>query len=408
MPDYTARKQMVDFIVIRIAFRFARSLRANGFARFTTIVSVLSVALGSLALIIAISVLRGYEEKIEETAMRFTSHIEAKPIYGNAIGRASKSCALLRQLDGVASVDMVLNREALARTRQGIDGILISGVTRSRAQCFIQPMIIRGSGVSTQGAVIGESLAHTLGVDVADTMVVYAADAEQQQPILFTCRIEGIVRSGMEVYDNSIVVLPIELVQQKLRLPEDVASSILITCTDISNVRSVAMRVKNSLGARASVFTYLDTFQAIVAWIELQKKPIPIVLGLISIVAVFTVISTLLIAVVEKTRSIAILMTIGLTPWRIMLIFLTRSITIGVFGAVIGSGIALAFVWIQSTWHVIRLNGAIYYVSELPVSFSPAPFILVPAISIGLCVLVAIVPMLMALKISPSKALRWA
>ncbi|MBL0323446.1 MAG: hypothetical protein IPP80_13955 [Ignavibacteria bacterium] len=97
----------------------------------------------------------------------------------------------------------------------------------------------------------------------------------------------------------------------------------------------------------------------------MQKEPIPIVLGLISIVAVFTVISTLLIAVVEKTRSIAILMTIGMTPVRIMMIFLVRSITIGAMGSALGALVALAFVWIQSTWHLIRLDGAIYLVSEL-------------------------------------------
>ncbi|MCX6139542.1 MAG: FtsX-like permease family protein [Candidatus Kapabacteria bacterium] len=395
-------------LILLLAKRFARSLRADGFARFTTIVSILSVALGSVALIIAISVLHGYEEKIEETAMRFTSHIEAKPIVGDIVGRATGAMSVLRRIEGVRNVDMVLNREALARTRAGVDGIVLSGVTSMRASQFISPMVIQGSGVTTSGAVIGESLAKTLKVDIDDTLVVYAANANASQPILFTTRVGGILRSGMATYDNSVVVLPIETVRQKLRLDDDVASSILVTCTDITQVRGIASRVRDVLGPRAFVQTYLDTFQAIAAWIDLQKKPIPIVLGLISIVAVFTVISTLLIAVVEKTRSIAILMAIGMTPWRIMLIFLIRSVTIGALGSSIGAGMALAFLWIQSTWHVIRLDGAIYYVSELPVSFSVAPFIIVPAISIGLCVIVAIVPMVLASRISPSRALRFS
>ncbi|MBL0323425.1 MAG: hypothetical protein IPP80_13840 [Ignavibacteria bacterium] len=129
----------------------------------------------------------------------------------------------------------------------------------------------------------------------------------------------------------------------------------------------------------AYVLTYLDTFQAISAWIELQKEPIPIVLGLISIVAVFTVISTLLIAVVEKTRSIAILVTIGMTRCGSRDDLLcAQHHQPSAMGSALGALVALAFVWIQSTWHLIRLDGAIYYVSELPVSFSPAPFIIVP------------------------------
>ncbi|MBC8125034.1 MAG: ABC transporter permease [Candidatus Kapabacteria bacterium] len=392
-------------LVFVIAHRFARSLRADGFARFTTIVSVMSVALGCVALIIAISVLTGYEEKIEETAMRFTSHIEAKPMFGDVITNASATRNSLTDIDGVASVDFVLNREALARTRAGVDGIILSGVSKYRSAEFINPMIIRGDSVSPRGVVVGELLAKTLGVDVGDTMVVYAANADATQPILFTALVGGILRSGMASFDNTVVVSPIETVGAQLRLPTDVASSILVTCTNVANTRRVSSRVRDVLGPRVFVQTYLDTFQAITAWIDLQKKPIPIVLGLISIVAVFTVISTLLIAVVEKTKSIAILLTIGMTPLRIMLIFLIRSITIGSIGACIGSAIAFAFVWTQATYHLIRLDGAIYYVSELPVSFSPAPFIIVPAISIGLCVIVAIVPMVLASRISPAKAI---
>ena len=392
-------------LILVIAHRFARSIRANGFARFTTIVSVMSVALGCVALIIAISVLTGYEEKIEETAMRFTSHIEAKPMFGDVVTNAASTTQLLQKIDGIASVDIVLNREALARTRSGVDGIILSGVTQYRSAAFINPMIIRGGSVSPNGVVVGELLAKTLGVDVGDTMVVYAANADATQPILFSARVGGILRSGMASFDNSVVVMPIEAVGTHLRLPQDVASSLLITCADVANTRRIGSRVRDVLGPRVFVQTYLDTFQAITAWIDLQKKPIPLVLGLISIVGVFTVISTLLIAVVEKTKSVAILMTIGMTPWRIMLIFLLRSISIGVVGAALGSAIAFAFVWMQDTFHLIRLDGAIYYVSELPVSFSPAPFIIVPAISIGLCVLVAIAPMVLASRVSPARAM---
>ena len=224
-------------LILVIAHRFARSLRANGFARFTTIVSVMSVALGCVALIIAISVLTGYEEKIEETAMRFTSHIEAKPMFGDVVTNAASTTQLLQKIDGIASVDIVLNREALARTRSGVDGIILSGVTQYRSAAFINPMIIRGGSVSPNGVVVGELLAKTLGVDVGDTMVVYAANADATQPILFSARVGGILRSGMASFDNSVVVMPIEAVGTHLRLPQDVASSLLITCADVANTR---------------------------------------------------------------------------------------------------------------------------------------------------------------------------
>lgn len=390
-----------------IARRFARSLRANGFARFATAVSIGSVALGSIALILAISILTGYEEMIERTAMQFVAHVEARPIGGDVFRDADRVVAGMRGLDGVADADVVLTREALIRTKHGVDGVALTGVSVERGREKIDPLIVHGTGVSDSGLVLGERLASALRVGVGDTVVIYAANADHTAPIIAALRVHGVFRSGMERYDRSLAVLPIDQARRVLRLPNDVASSVLVTCRSTDLVEGVAERVRTAIGPRGYVTTYVDSFQAMVAWIEIQKRPIPIVLGLISLVAVFSVISTLLIAVVEKTRSVAILMTLGMTPWGVMRVVLLRSLSIGAIGAALGAGIAFGALLAQRTWNIVQLDGAIYYVRHLPVSLDPAPFIVIPAVSITLCVLVSTVPMIIAARVRPARALRF-
>ncbi len=394
-------------LVLEIASRFSRSLRSNGFARFATAVSVGSVAVGTIALILAISILNGYEEAIERTALRFIAHVEARPLTGESYASASALINVVSGIGGVASVDASLSREALLRTRHGVDGVVLTGIGKDRARQHIDPLIVRGSGVGANGVVIGERLADMLRANVGDTVVLYASDEERTRPIIGTAHVRGILRSGMERYDNALVVMPIEDLRTFLRLSTDAASNLLITCRSTDQAEAVAARVRSTVGPTSYVTTFRDTFQAMVSWIEIQKRPIPIVLGLISLVAVFSVISTLLIAVVEKTRSMAILITLGMTPQRIMGIVLARAVSIGVLGSIIGTAVAYAALWAQRTWQIVRLDGAIYYVRDVPVSLAPEPFVLIPAISISLCILVSIVPMVIASRVRPARALRF-
>jgi len=397
-----------------ISRRFSRSLRNDGFARFTTIVSIGSVALGCIALILAMSVLRGYEDAIENAALRFTSHIEVRSRFGTQFTNAPGLQRQLAVIPGVAEIDVLLVREGLGRTRSGIDGVLLQGMTSRRATEQIQPLLISGT-LPTHDAqqprvVVGADLARKLALDVGDTLVVFTTDnvqASQPTPRIIGTRVSGIVRSGMQQYDETAVFLTIDDLRAALHLPADAATAIGVRCTDVRAVDAVAEVIGRTISERGIALTFRQRHYAMYSWIEMQKQPIPIVLGLISIVAIFTVIASLLIAVVEKTRSVAILMSLGMRASHIAQIFILHGLRIGVYGCVLGCSIAALAILAQRTFHLITLNGAIYYVSELPVAFTAEPFILVTATSLTLCLLAALVPTLLALRVSPVRVLRF-
>ncbi len=391
-----------------IARRWSRALRSNGFARFTTIVSVGSIALGTIALILSISILSGYEEKIEHVGLLFVSHVEIKPLLSETFIGSAALMYNIRSIEGVQSVDRIVQREALVRGKGSVDGAMIAGVTNDRFNSVLRPLLVQGTTPTELGAVIGEGLANSIRCTVGDTVIVYSSKSGKAQPTLFRIPVTGVIRSGMARYDNTVMAMPLTLLCEKLHADTSAASSLLVTCTTPNAIPSVATALRSAMGAGAYVSTYLETFQSMVAWIELQKKPIPIVLGLICTVAVFTVVSSMLIAIVEKTRSIAVLMALGMQPWRIMRIVLLRSLSIVTIGSAIGCAASAAVIAAQRTWHLITLDGAIYYVRELPMSFEVLPFLVIPAFALTLGVCVTIIPMVIAAKISLSRALRFA
>ncbi|MFH1049963.1 MAG: FtsX-like permease family protein [bacterium] len=153
--------------------------------------------------------------------------------------------------------------------------------------------------------------------------------------------------------------------------------------------------------------TVFDLHSAIFAWIEMQKAPIPLVLGLISIVAVLNIITILLITVVEKTHSIGILKALGMSRRNIIKIFIIQGLSIGIIGTIIGCSIGLLFGLIQQNYGIISLEGEIYFLDKLPVEFEVWHFAVVCTTAIVLSFLATLIPSFIASSIKPIRAIRF-
>jgi lipoprotein-releasing system permease protein len=285
---------------------------------------------------------------------------------------------------------------------------MLVGMSPERINRLMVPLIVRGeSGVHMNEVMIGSGLAKRLSIAPGDTLIVYSSDELRETPRVFQCRVGAVIQCGMTSYDESVVVFDRRMLAQWLRIDTSSASSILVTSTNREGVAAQQRTLQQALGPDVLILTYEDSFATVSSWIELQREPIPIILGLISLVAGLTMISTLLIAVVEKSRSIAILITLGLSPMRAGLIFVTRAVAMSVTGSLIGLALAITALVIQKEWQIITLDGALYYVSVLPVSFPIMPMVIVPLASIVLAGLVGVVPMIVAMRVRPAQILRF-
>ena len=397
-----------------IARRFSQSLRRDGFARFTSFVSYASVALGCFAIVVAMSILNGYERAIYTAMTRFASPIEVRSLLRTTLPNATVVASGISRIEGVSRTSVMVTREALGRTRNGVEGLLLIGTTGAQALRDVTPMLVDGTIPSFRqqtmpDAVIGSDAARRLGLNLGDTLVIYTGDASLSAPTVLAVAISGIARSGMQQYDETAVFLDVDALRSRLRLADGEGSYVAVYPEPDADVTDVARRIRSTFTQTPGLYaqTYHDRFSAIESWIALQKEPIPIILGLISLVAIATVVATLLISVVEKTHQIAVLRTMGMTSGGIARIFLWRGLQVGFVGWLTGSALALLCCLVQDTWHVIALDGNLYYVSSLPVSITATPYVVVAVTSLVTSLVATLAPIVIASGIHPARTLQF-
>lgn len=399
-----------------LARGLSRSGKQERFINFARGASLVSVIIGTLALIISLSILSGFEKSLLENAVKFTSHISVftmsgKPIdnYPPLINHLKKT---IPELTGIAPL---IEKEGLLSDGKKVEGIIVRGINLENDITGIRKQIIEGnsyfSKTDSRELIIGKRLKDKFRLQIGDEVIIYSVyetlDFEMPDAIIGKFKIIGIYETGMAKYDDVLIYAPYDAVTNFFRMNPNSASAIEITIKDIKQIEQIAMRINENLEFPYMCRTVFELHRSIFAWIELQKEPIPIVLGLISIVAILNIFTTLLIIVVEKTHSIGILRSLGLKTSNILSIFILQGLTLAFLGSIIGCILAYLFYIIQSNFKIIRLQGDVYFLDFLPVNFEPIHYIIVIIISLTFALLATIIPSIIATKVSPIKAIRF-
>ena len=379
-------------------------------------VALLSVMLGSLALLVSLSVLSGFDKALHEKAIRFTSHIklfaynrEPLPDYKNTIEN------MKFKFPEIKAVAPVIEREGLIRSKSYIEGIVIRGIKTELDITHQRDNIIAGkfdfSNVNAKEIILGKRLADKLSINVGDSIIIYAMREKElgsmKYPDISRFKVRGIYETGMAKYDDMIIYIPFGRAASIFRVPEGATLAYDIMLKDVSMVKPILKALEQELGFPYYGLTVFDIHGSMFAWIELQKEPIPIVLGLISIVAVFNILTILLVTVVEKTKTIGILRTLGLRNRDIISLFILQGTKIGLYGTLIGSAIALLFCILQSQFHLIHLPGEIYFVDSLPVDINLLHYLIVIGTAVLLSFFATLIPSFIAVRVNTIAALRF-
>jgi len=176
---------------------------------------------------------------------------------------------------------------------------------------------------------------------------------------------------------------------------------------DISRIDSLTKYLAKKLRYPHAVKSIYQSHRNIFTWIELQKKPIPIVLGLIIIVAVFNIIGTLLMVVLEKTNSIGVLKSLGAKGKQIVGIFIIQGFILAVMGIILGNALATILIQIQLKFDVISLPSSVYFMSNVPILMRLDTYLIVSVLTFFLCIFASIIPSFIASRIRPIESLRF-
>jgi lipoprotein-releasing system permease protein len=211
----------------------------------------------------------------------------------------------------------------------------------------------------------------------------------------------------MAQYDDIICFIGFADAQKITNLQNNQITNFEIMLNDVTLSPKISKQLETYLGYPYFTSTVYEMHRSIFSWIELQKEPIPIILGLIIIIAAFNIVTTLLILVIEKVRSIAVLRALGINRSDIVKIFVKLGISLGLWGSLIGTSITLVFSILQKNFELIRLNGDIYFLDVLPVEIIPMHYVIVIAVSFLLSFIATLIPAIIASRLNPLQAFRF-
>jgi len=259
------------------------------------------------------------------------------------------------------------------------------------------------------GVILGNELARSMGVITGDIVDVISPRGFLTPighiPSVRRFIVAGLFEVGMAEYDGTLAFILLAEAQKLMRMPHEI-SGLEIRCRDLYQAAKIGAELGRTLGNKYTVKDWMEMNKSLFSALKLEKAAMFIILALIIFVAAFNIASSLTMMVMEKTRDIAILKTIGASDQSIRKIFIFKGMIIGTMGVCLGLFLGLTLCFAQESWQLIRLPEA-YYITTLPVQIEPVSVGLIAITALGICFLATIYPAQRASKRNPVEALRY-
>jgi lipoprotein-releasing system permease protein len=402
---------------LHIALRYLLARRRQAFISLISLISTLGVAVGVTALIIALALMTGLQNELRSRILGSQAHIYLWKAGGIDDYRAE--VAKVRAVPGVTGAAPAIFGKAIARTQAGDAFITFKGIDPA-----LEPEVTdlgqamrRGAltalgqegGDAPPGIVIGEDLANQLSAYVGDDLSLITPQGTLSPmgliPRARRFRVVGIFRLGLYEYDAAMGVM--SLAAAASLAGTDQPHLIELKVEDVYDAPRMADRLPQLLGERYDAEDWADRNQSLFSALWLEKMAISITIGLIVMVAALNIIASLILLVMEKSRDIAILKTMGASSRSIMAIFMTQGLVIGLIGTSAGAVLGWGVSAVMDRYKLIRVPTDVYQISHVPFTIVPWDLTVVVVTAVVICFLATIYPARQAARLDPVQALRF-
>jgi len=388
-----------------ISWRYLVTKRKEKFISLISVISILGVAIGVMALIVVIAVMSGFDKDLRDKIVGNYSHITIsgyKAIDMSEFEKIKKQIVVIPHVQGISPYiqGQVLIKESERMFAVGLKGINPSteqGVTK------IKQYLIKGDidKLSLNDVIVGKELALYLGLMPGSRLRIYSSPAGERD-----LKVAGIFNSGMYDYDLNLIFTDLATARQLLGFDEEV-TAIAVRLDNIYLADKVRQEMNKVLGFNYSIKTWIEQNQNFFAALKLEKLVMFIILTLIVLVASFNIISTLIVMVVEKTKDIGVLKALGMSARGIRKIFTCEGLIIGMLGTFLGVISGLVTCGLLKKYQFIKLPQDIYYIDRLPVSIDWPDITLIILSAMFITLISTIYPAAKAARLEPVEALRY-
>lgn len=405
-----------------IATRYLKSKRKTGFISLITYISILGVMIGVAALIVVLSIMNGFESEVRQRIIGFGAHIELRKFHSQGVEDYQGLVDRIKHIEHIVGISPYINEKALIISRSKKSGLAIKGVDPATVSAVsdIEKDIIYGKfelgtvpseeGKAYPGIVVGRYLADRLNVDLGDKVSILSptgiSPLMSRIPAMRTFEITGFFETGIFEFDDNFAYVSIREAQRLFDMKQSV-TGLEIKLDDLDQAELVANIIDQTLGYPYATVTWFEMNKNLFSWMQIEKWGAFIILSLIIMVAAFNIVSTLIMIVLEKTKEIGILKSMGATSSGILKIFMFEGLVGGVLGTILGCLIGYALCWSQLKFQYFSLPADVYIISALPVLMKVRDFVLISLAGILLCFMATIYPARKASKLDPVEAIRY-
>ena len=406
-----------------VARRYLSSKGGGHLFSFITWIALGGVTVGVSALVIVIGVMSGMQEDLMGKILESSPHVLVLQ-QGPSIRMDDwKTVAdRVRKIEGVEAVaPFVLTTVTALRDTysQSADMYGVALDPEGPAVTEMESQIQEGAhdlGPTASGlppVLMGSRLAARMQAFIGDTLTLIAFEnltvdpMGMPSPSIRLYEVTGTFTTGMYDYDIKNIYVPIEAAQEQLGIQDgDRVGGLGVRVRDPDEAGPVSDSIQAALGYEFLAISWSTTNGALFSALELEKLAMYLILTLIIVVAAFNIVSTLVMVVVDRTREIGILKSMGMTDRMILRIFMIQGLSIGVIGTTAGTVLGLVIAWALDTFEIIKIPAEVYFVEKLPVSIHAADVGMIVGVSLLIAFLATIYPALQASRLQPVRAIR--
>jgi lipoprotein-releasing system permease protein len=408
---------------LQVAVRYLVARRRQAFVSLISFVSTLGVAVGVTALVVALALMTGLQGELRDRMLGSMPHVYVAKIADGGVADPAGERARFLELPHVVGAAPVVIGPALVRAGERSAFVTLKGVdpategtvtelpermTAGRFDALAAPPDATGQGPRLDGIALGKDLAASLGVRPGDTVTVLTPEGTLTpmgvMPRARSLRVIGLFSLGLYEFDSAYAVVGLPVGLRLMGKPHP--DYIQLKVDDVYEAHAVAESIVAAHGAAYQVQDWAQMNQSLFSALQLEKMAVSITIGLIVMVAALNIVASLVLMVMEKSRDIAILKTMGATRRSITIVFMLQGTLIGLAGTVAGVALGLGLSFVLDRYKLVRIPTDVYQIAHVPFAVDALSVTVVALSALLICFLATIYPSRQAARLDPAEALR--